>query len=126
MRWFRLKQGIIARLACLALACQVFIAFDHLHLSKFSGGSIALSLSDGAGNGSASDSFSPAQKKPNGPADFCAICASINLASTLIVPVLALIIAPTSFVEVLRWSLAASEPAPFDHLPFHARGPPHA
>ena len=122
MRWFRSKQSIIARLACLALACQVFIAFGHLHLSSFSGGSITLALSDG----SASDSFAPTQKKQNGPADFCAICASINLASTLIIPILALILAPTSFVEVLRWSLAASEPAPFDHLPFHARGPPYA
>jgi len=108
------------------LACQLFVAFGHLHLSKFSGGSIALALSDGAGNGSVSDSFSPAQKKQNRPADFCAICASINLASTLIVPILALILAPSSFVEVLRWSLAASAPAPFDHLPFSARGPPHA
>jgi hypothetical protein len=72
---FRSKRGAIARLACFALACQFFVAFGHLHLSKFGGGSITLALSDCAGNGSASDSFSPTQKKQNGPAGFCAICA---------------------------------------------------
>ncbi len=67
------------------------------------------------------------QKKPTGLAgDFCAICANISLANTLVLPILAIILAPRLFTEVLPWSVTASEPAAFDHLPFSARGPPHA
>jgi hypothetical protein len=126
MRWFRSNRGEVAWLAFFALACQLLLSFGHVHVGKFSSGSAALAAAE-SGNASADSSPSSPQKDPTGLAsDFCAICASISLANTLILPILAIILAPGLFTEILPWSLGASEPAPFDHLPFSARGPPHA
>jgi hypothetical protein len=67
------------------------------------------------------------QKNPTGLAgDFCAICANINLVGTVVLPILAIILIPGLFTDILHWSLAASEPVSFHHLPFRASGPPHA
>jgi hypothetical protein len=83
-----------------------------------------LALSGGEGDGSGG---SLPQKHPAYPSgDFCAICANIHLASTLVLPMLAIGLAPRSFSKILLYPLTASEPALFDHLPFSARGPPHA
>jgi hypothetical protein len=131
MAWFRANRGVVAWLAFFALACQLSFSFGHVHVGKFSGGSAAWAAADvgdvSNGDVSADTSPSPPQKNPAGLAgDFCAICANISLAGTLILPVLAIILALGLFIHVLRWSLAASEPAAFDRLPFTARGPPHA
>jgi hypothetical protein len=91
----------------------------------FGGGSTAWA----AETGHASPDLPPSQpqKKPTGVAvDFCAICANISLADTLVVPILAVILAPSLFTGILPWLSAANEPALFDYLPFSARGPPHA
>jgi hypothetical protein len=132
MRWFRSNRGGVAWLAFFALACQLLLSFGHVHVGKFSGGSAAWAAAqtgDAAADVPTSSPNPPSspQKSPNGLAgDFCAICANISLAGTLIVPILAIILAPRLFIEILPWSLAASEPASFDHLPFSARGPPQA
>jgi hypothetical protein len=126
MRWFRSNRGVVAWLAFFALACQLLLSFGHVHVGKFSGGSAAWAAAE-AGDASADDSPSSPQKNPTGLAgDFCAICANISLAGTLVLPILAVILAPSLFIEILRWSLAVSEPASFDHVPFSARGPPQA
>ena len=126
MGWFRSNWGAVAWVAFFALACQLLLSFGHIHLGKFSGDSAAWAAADGGGS-SADVSPSSPQKNPVGiPGDFCAICANISLANTLIVPILAIILIPSSFTEPLRWSLTASEPASFDHVLFNARGPPHA
>jgi hypothetical protein len=124
MGWFRLNRSIVTWLAFFALACQLLLSFGHVHVGKFSGGSAAWAAAV-TGDASADVPPSSPQKNPTGLAgDFCAICANISLANALVVPILAIILAPSLFTEVLRWSLAASEPASFGHLPFNARGPP--
>ena len=126
MRWFRSKRGGMAWLAFFALACQLILSFGHVHVGKFSGGSAARAAAE---RGDASADVPPLspQKNPAGLAgDFCAICANIGLANTLILPILAIILTPRLFIEILPWSLALIEPASFDHLPFSARGPPSA
>ncbi|HWN49279.1 MAG TPA: hypothetical protein VNO18_05535 [Xanthobacteraceae bacterium] len=126
MGWFRSNRGIVAWLAFFALACQLSFSFGHVHVGKFSGGSAAWAAAE-TGDASADVPPSSPQNSPTGLAgDFCAICANISLVGTLVVPILAVILAPSLFTAVLRWSLAASEPASFDHVPFNARGPPHA
>jgi hypothetical protein len=113
-------------LAFFALACQLLLSFGHVHVGKFSGGSAAWAAAQ-SGHASADVPPLSPRKNPTGLAgDFCAICANISLAGTLILPILAIILAPRLSTEILPWSLAASEPASFDHLPFRARGPPHA
>jgi hypothetical protein len=124
MGWLRSNRGAVAWLAFFALACQLVLSFGHVHASKLGGGSLAsaaVETRDAPADGSPS---SP-QKNPFGLAgDFCAICASINLAGALILPIP--VLAPRLFTEILPWSLAASEPTSFDHLSFSARGPPKA
>ena len=113
-------------MAFFALACQLVLSFGHVHAGQFAGGSTAWAAAE-TGDTPADVSPSSPQKNPIGLAgDFCAICASISLANTLILPVLAIILAPRLFTEILPWSLAAKQPAAFDHLPFSARGPPQA
>jgi hypothetical protein len=122
MRWFRANCGRIAWQACFALAFQVYIAFSHVYVSRIGDRPIVLAQSGDDGEGSVGP---PPQKNPARPSgDFCAICANTSLAGTLVLPILATILAPRLFTEILPWSLAVSEPASFDHLPFNARGPP--
>jgi hypothetical protein len=126
MRWFRSNRGVVAWLAFFALACQALLSFGHVHVGKFSGGAAAWAAAE-SGDASADGPSSSPQKNPNGLAgDFCAICANISIANTLVLPILAIILAPRLLTEILPWSLAASDPVSFDHLPFSARGPPHA
>lgn len=129
MGWFRSNRGVVAWVALFALACQLVLSFGHLHTGKFSnlsGDSLAFAAVE-TGDGSADGPPSSPEKKPTGLAvDFCAICASVNLAGTLVLPILAIILTPRLFTEILPWSLAATEPASLDHRPFSARGPPHA
>jgi hypothetical protein len=126
MRWFRSNRSLVAWLAFFALACQLLLSFGHVHAGQFNGGSLAFAAVE-TGDTPADGPPSSPQKNPIGLAgDFCAICANISLANTLILPILALILAPRLFTEILPWSLAASEPASYDHLPFSARGPPQA
>jgi hypothetical protein len=113
-------------LAFFALTCQLVLSFGHVHAGKFSGPSAAWSAIQ-TGDGSATGPPSPPQQNPTGFAgDFCAICANISLANTLVLPILAIVLALRLFTEMLPGSLAASEPSPLDHLRFSARGPPQA
>ena len=124
MAWFRSNRGVVAWVAFFALACQLVLSFGHVHASKSGGGSLAFAALE-TGQATADDAPWSPQKKPGGFADdFCAICASISLASTLILPILAIILTPRLFTKILPWSLAANEPTSFDHRPFGARGPP--
>jgi hypothetical protein len=122
MHWFRSKRIGVTWLALFALAGQLTLSFGHVDLGK-----VGLALSSGAGKSAASVFRSPPQKSPtDGVGDFCAICASISLARTLLVPTSPALVPPNPFLNKLRWSLAAVEPASFDHLFFNARAPPQA
>jgi hypothetical protein len=126
MGWFWSNRGGVAWLAFFALACQLVLSFGHVQVGELSIGSPAWAAAE-SGNASADGTPSSPQKNPSGPAgDFCAICANISLANTLVLPVLAIILAPRLFVEIVPWSLTASQPASPDRLAFSARGPPHA
>jgi hypothetical protein len=124
MAWFRTYRGVVAWLAFFALACQLSFSFGHIHISKFGSGPVAPVAVQ------TTDVTSGAEPSPQNPAlvsvDFCAVCASISLASALILPILAFILAPDLFARILQWPLAACEPASFGHRPFRARAPPHA
>jgi hypothetical protein len=126
MGWFRSNRSLVTWLAFFALACQLLLSFGHVHVGKFSGGAAEWAAAQ-TGNASSDLSSSSPQKNPTGLAgDFCAICANINLAGTVVLPILAIILIPGLFTDILHRSLAASESVSFDHLPFSARGPPHA
>jgi hypothetical protein len=126
MGWFRSNRGGVGWLALFALACQLMLSFGHFHAGKFDGRSLAFAALE-TGDAAATGPPSPPQKKSNGLAvEFCVICKNISLAGTLILPVLTFILGLRLFAEILLWSLTTSQPASPDHLPFSARGPPHA
>jgi hypothetical protein len=100
MRWFRSNRGGVAWLAFFALACQLVLSFGHVHAGQFGGGSMVWAAAE-TGDAPADVSPSSPQKKPIGLAgDFCAICANISLANALILPILAIILAPRLFTGI--------------------------
>jgi len=127
MGWFRSSRSEVAWLAFFALACQLVLSFGHVHLGNFGGGSGTWAAVVDGDNSPAAVPQSPPQKGPTDlPRDFCAICANIGLASTLVVPDSPFVLVPSSFVQVSQWPVAATERITFDHFLFNARGPPVA
>lgn len=123
MSWFRANCGGIAWAACFALACQLYVAFGHVHFSRIGDSPIVSAQAGDDGEGSAG---SPVQKNPAHPSGgFCAICATIGLAGTLVLTILAIIPAPRLFSERVRWPFVGCERVSFSRLAFGARGPPH-
>jgi hypothetical protein len=126
MAWFRTNRGVAAWLALFALACQLAFSFGHVHIAKSSGGlhvNGAVRTINAAADGPPS---SPRQNDGQLAFDFCTICANINIAGTLILPVLAVVFAPDLFTRITLWLPAPGAVVSFDHRPFGARGPPRA
>ncbi len=130
MSWFRSNRGRVTWLALFLLACQLALSLGHLHLGKISVAPIAeaaiATLIGNTGNDSAAPPPAPPQNHPTTGGDFCALCASINLAASLVVPTAPTVEPPYSSDVARTWPHAALELVAFDHAFFDARGPPHA
>jgi hypothetical protein len=125
MAWLRTNRGVAAWLAFFALACHLTFSFGHVHVSKF--GNLLAAPAAAQTTDAAGDAQPPPPDNPTGlSTDFCAVCANIGLAGALLLPILAFLLAPGLFINVLQWPLAVREPASFGHSPLSARGPPHA
>jgi hypothetical protein len=126
MGWFRSSRRIAAGLALFALACQFVLSFGHVHLGRLNG--ISIAWVEGVDSGGNAPARPQSPQDSNGPlGDFCAICANIALAGTLVVPdAPVILLVPDSSTRILLWLVAASQPAPSDHLTFSARAPPRA
>ena len=125
MRWFRSQKLKLASLALFALTCQFVLSFGHVHLNRFASN---WTIAAAAGKVALADlPVSPRQKNSSGLGeDFCAICASMNLAGTLIGPTAPTLLSGISFYKELRWSFVATQAESIDHIHFNARGPPVA
>jgi hypothetical protein len=123
MRWFRSQRLKVAQLALFALACQFVLAFGHVHSERFAGNS-----SHWAGGAAVATSADPASHRQNNSGglgeDFCAICANISLAGSLVLPTTPTAPPRISFFNDLDWWFAATTAASIDHFSFDARGPP--
>jgi hypothetical protein len=136
MQWFRSQKLKVAALALFALTCQFVLSFGHIHLNRFAGQASNWAMAVAAekavalapGKISLADlPTSPRQKNPSGLGeDFCAICASINLAGALLAPTAPTLLPEISFYKELHWSFAATQAQSIDHIHFNARGPPVA
>ena len=80
MSWVSRKRRFGSYLALAGLALQVILSFGHLHLDGLS------SRSAGVTAANVLRSQSPAQHPANDADDYCAICATIHLASTSFLP----------------------------------------
>jgi hypothetical protein len=116
-------------LALFALTCQLVLAFGHIHLGRISIAPMATAagaaLAVNTGDDSAALPRAPPQKNPSRFGDdFCALCASINLANSLVVPTAPTVVPPISSDCAITWSHAGVYAAASGHLYFEARGPP--
>jgi hypothetical protein len=136
MRWFQSHRVTVAALALFALTCQFVLSFGHVHLDRFAGGSINWAMAAAAGKAVATAPgkvtladlpTSPRQKSPDRLGDdFCAICASIDLAGALLAPNAPTLLFGISLCKELHWSFVATQAQSIDHIHFNARGPPVA
>lgn len=123
MGWVQHHRRYGAMLALIALALQIALAFGHVHLHG-SGQNSRVAITHTA---------ALAQTKSHGPAqiptdnnDYCAVCASIFLASTAFVPTPPQLPLPAKFERVEHLFNVAAAVARRQHLAFRSRAPPVA
>ena len=84
MRWVRRpKRRWSSWLALAAIALQLVLSFGHFHLEKLASGSVIASMTASETPSSQQD---PAHRPAKEADDFCAICATVHLASSSFLP----------------------------------------
>jgi hypothetical protein len=127
MGWFRTNRAGVAWLAFFALACQFFLSFGHVHVSKItSAGLAAWVTAEGNDSSSATEPKFPQQRPARLAEGFCGICVNVNIAGALLMVDAPGVTGPSFFFHVMLWPLAADKPVRFHHFLFSARGPPDA
>jgi hypothetical protein len=135
MGWIRTHTFKGAALALFALACQLVLSFGHVHLDPVANNAGHWAIAAASGEVAVAPSGKTAftvlssthRQKDQSQAgqDFCAICASLSLASTLVVPATPALLSSVSSFKV-QWSFAVAQARSIDHFHFEARGPPTA
>jgi hypothetical protein len=113
------QSGVV--LALIALALQIVLTFGHVHLHGLNGGSHRVVV------GQAALAHSPLQAPAPIPVDnddYCAICASIFLASSAFTPAPPPLLVPANFERVEHSFCAAQPLAEPLRLAFRSRAPP--
>jgi hypothetical protein len=123
MRWFRLHTRPTACLAFVALALQLILSFGHAHGDKLrlSAAAARDSVFTNVKSGSADTPAGPVRQDND---DFCAICASVTLAGSLILPTPPAATLPPAIDNVWVPPAHASTAAGARRLLFQARAPP--
>jgi hypothetical protein len=124
MGWFRHNIRVTTSFALLVLATHFALTFGHPHVERVINPAISI-LSE---PGSAAP-YGTSQGVPLGPSkssdsgDYCAICANIDLASSLLSPAMPSLVVPRN-VDAQPVRVFECEPTPPDCTGFDARGPP--
>jgi hypothetical protein len=121
MGWVHRRKHRGAVLALIALALQIAIAFGHVHLHGLRGSSHPIAAAQ------ASLAHPPLQapaQTPSDDDDYCAICASIFLASSAFAPAPPQLLLPTNFQRVEHGFSAAGPLIESLRLAFRSRAPP--
>jgi len=120
MRWVRENRRFGAWAALFAFAVQLVLSFGHVHLDKLTFSAPAAASVQAASR----DSGAP-QPKHTGADDFCAICATIALVASSVLPEAAQLAPPPTLVASTRLAEFIPAPPAFDlHTSFQARAPP--
>ena len=124
MRWIRrTNRRWSTWLALAAMALQLVLSFGHIHLEKLASGSVIASATTSK---APSSQQNPTQRPANEADDFCAICATIHLASTSFLPDAPLLSVPFASRTIEHFSnfnfifVSPQRPA------FQSRAPPLA
>jgi hypothetical protein len=122
MGWVCRHRQHGAVLALIALALQIAVAFGHVHLHA-----LTQSPHASAQRAALADTKSHAPVQiPADNDDYCAICASIFLASSAFAPAPPQLLIPTNFQRVGHSFNAARSLAESLRLAFRSRAPPLA
>jgi hypothetical protein len=129
MRWFRSQGLAVTLVALFALTCQFAHSFGHVHLERFADSALTASGRAAIPAPTTLGADQPAQDR-HGPIrlvdGFCAICASISLASTALIPHSPAVVARELSSRELEWLAAPAAVSSAGHFHFDARGPPSA
>ena len=122
MSWIRTHRRFGGTLALFALALQLVLSFGHVHARDFAGipGSAVAQAQVTAPHGPGGDAADQANDV------YCAVCATIALSGTLVLPALPALLPPSSSTDVSHWYRLADRRDRFDHALFSARAPPLA
>jgi hypothetical protein len=122
MRWFRTNRRFSGTLALFALALQITLSFGHIHARDFAGvpglagaqaQSAAVDRTGDPGTGHSTD-------------DYCLICATANLAGTLVIPSQVALVLAADSTDTSYGHFCAAFCGRIDHALFRARAPPIA
>ncbi len=126
MNWFRKHVKSGSRLALLALAIQFALSFGHFHGAGLTdgGAAVAATLAGGAAGEAARQQQPANHDTDHQPADACAICAVVSMASNGLFAAPPILLLPQA-VELPYLTPSAE----FAHLgsvhpPFRSRAPP--
>jgi hypothetical protein len=123
MRWIRLNRRIGAWAALFALAVQITLSFGHIHVGKLallSGSAAATSSAQTADR----DGAPSAPDRHTGANDFCAICATISLVASSVLPESACLALPIAEPSAWPRKFEATFSSFDSHFLFQARAPP--
>jgi hypothetical protein len=126
MGWVHCYKRFGACLALAALALQMVVSFGHVHLDRAARSSAAIAAAASHGTALAQASpRSPAQN-PSDDDDYCAICASIFLASTSFIALPPPLPVPLGFTRIAHSYGAAFGVIAPRRGAFQSRAPPAA
>jgi hypothetical protein len=129
MRWFRSQGFAVTLVALFALASQFAHTFGHVHLERFADSALTTWGKAAIPAAAKLGADQPSQDR-HGPIrlvdGFCAICASISLAGTALIPNSPAVVARESSSRELEWLAVPTAASSAGHFHFDARGPPSA
>jgi hypothetical protein len=120
MRWLRAKLGAGVHLALFALAVQIVLSFGHVHFGNVQHAS-AIASTGGQPSGS-----TPTQHPVGDADDYCAICATIHLSATSLLPQAPQLPVPFAVRQVEHSICVAATFFSTRRAPFQSRAPPIA
>jgi hypothetical protein len=129
MRWVRGNLRITTWCALFALAIQLILSFGHIHTNAIGSGSVWPSLSaaaTGQANQKAGDTDGGPSKPAVPTADYCGICAVINLAGSLVPPSTPAVLQPVAVISTVAWQIGETSATPSPPIDARARAPPAA
>jgi hypothetical protein len=121
MRWFRRHIGLGSRLALFALTVQLVLSFGHVHVGKIAPaaakGAISLAQTPDRDRG-------PTPKPHSGVDDFCAICATVCLLASSILPTASSLLPPVAAEHRWLTDFTSARISSNAFVLFQARAPP--
>lgn len=121
MRWIRMNRQWSGRLALFALALQLALSFGHIHADDLG---LTAPAEAAASHAPSTNSDGKPPQDRGDTHDVCAICVTLSLSATSLVPVVAALTVPIAF----EWEWPANiqtAQVVFDLNSFYdARGPP--